>query len=219
MEVNITSQALEAAYALILGASFGLVYDLLSVFRRSVKANIKAVLIAAIFDAIFCMICAAGFFMLGFGPGKGKLRPFLLLFVIPGSALYFIFLSKTVTIILYGLLKIIRQIIKWCLFPFEFVYSLQKKIRKTIKKHLHYTQKWFTIEQRYVIQPSDRNMKGRSANAKDKAKPSDGGNYSGAVGFRDYPDLQHESKNRRRKKSGNRADSPTAGNPVRERRA
>jgi hypothetical protein len=219
MEVNVTNQTLEAAYALLLGASFGLVYDLLSVFRRSVKTNIKAVLISALFDALFCIICAAGFFMLGFGPGKGKLRPFLLLFVVPGSALYFIFLSKPVTIILYGLLKIIRQIIEWILFPFRFIYTAQKKIRKKIKKHLHYTRKWFTIEKHYVTQTRRQNLKGRSANAKDKTKPSDDGDNSGAVGFRAYSDLQHEPKNRRRESSGTGTDASAKRNTVGERRA
>jgi hypothetical protein len=151
MEVYISAQALEALYAFIIGAAAGVLYDLLTVLSKKVKATVNRVVITSVFDLIFCIIVGAWFFMLGYGPGNGRLRLLWILFAIPGSVLYFLFLSKPVTIALDYITRFIWLTLQAVLFPFRMVKKFIKFIAVSSKNLLQYLYKWFTIDPSYKI--------------------------------------------------------------------
>ncbi|MDR2530971.1 MAG: spore cortex biosynthesis protein YabQ [Oscillospiraceae bacterium] len=151
MEIKLTTQAMEAAYAFLMGIASGVLYDVLSVFRRMTKGTLRKTVIAGVLDAAYCTVCALGFFMLGFGPGGGRLRFTLLLFVAPGIALYMLIFSKLVTKGLYSLLKIIRRIIQWCLRPFRLLNRARKQTGDAIRKRVRYVNKVRRIDGTYKL--------------------------------------------------------------------
>jgi hypothetical protein len=172
MSINITKQTAEAAYALLLGGVLGVLYDFLGMYRRA-AVTLKSSTVNAgrinvlngkrgrrlstftstlLFDLLFCVLSGAGFFMLGYGPGGGKLRLFLLLFIAAGAALYFKFFSrfirKLLELLTYAVVRIFRLLI---INPIRWVIKIHKKFTNSAKNNLQLSKKRFTIKRNYVI--------------------------------------------------------------------
>ena len=76
MEVVLAQQTQAFLHAAVLGLLLGLLYDVLAFF------------LTALLDLLFCLIGAAGFFLLVFGESRGVIRGYLPLGAILGGALY-----------------------------------------------------------------------------------------------------------------------------------
>jgi hypothetical protein len=208
MEIYVTSQAIEILYALGFGVCAGVLYDFLAVLRRSAKLAVSRVVIAAIFDVVFCVLCGVGFFMLGYGPGNGRLRLFSLLFALPGTTLYFLLLSRFVTGILNILLTLTRRIICLILTPFKLFIRCVRKFAVFSKNSLRYGVKYVNIGLDYsvdIINPIER--KDRNAKAKVKAKQNRGSSDNhrvGILGTVASADTGKRSKGKRRRSSNSR---------------
>ncbi len=90
MEISITHQQMEAAISLVIGFGTGIVYDFFGVLRRRFILKIFTYL----FDLLFCLLLGCVYFLVGYGPGGGRLRLFMLAFILLGCVLYFLLLSK-----------------------------------------------------------------------------------------------------------------------------
>lgn len=93
MEVVLAQQTQAFLHAAVLGLLLGLLYDVLAFFRRLGGGG---VFLTALLDLLFCLIGAAGFFLLVFGESRGVIRGYLPLGAILGGALYAALCSPTV---------------------------------------------------------------------------------------------------------------------------
>ena len=85
MGTDIMLQLRQAVLSLAAGAAAGLLYDIFAVLRTD-----SGLLGAVLLDGAFSLMAAAGLFALGYGPGEGELRLFMLLFMLAGMGVYFI---------------------------------------------------------------------------------------------------------------------------------
>ncbi|MDR3148592.1 MAG: spore cortex biosynthesis protein YabQ [Oscillospiraceae bacterium] len=205
MEIYVTSQAVEALYAFGFGAIAGVLYDFFAVLRRSARFAVSRAMLAAIFDFLFCAVCGAGFFMLGYGPGNGRLRLLSLLFALPGTTLYFILLSRIVTYLLNALLKLVCRIVRLILTPFRMSVRGVRKFVKFSKNSLRYRMKYVNIGIDYSVNIIER--KENDAQAKVKAKHNRGGGDNNRADIRDpvaSADTGKRAKGKRRRSSDRR---------------
>ncbi len=93
MEVVLAQQTQAFLHAAALGLLLGLLYDVLAFFRRLGGGG---VFLTALLDLLFCLMGAAGFFLLVFGESRGVIRGYLPLGAILGGALYAVLFSPSV---------------------------------------------------------------------------------------------------------------------------
>ena len=89
MKNEIPLQLRQALIALACGGAAGAVYELMAVFRERWRA------LALPLDALFCLASAAALFALGYGPGLGELRLFMILCYCGGMGAYFALLGRS----------------------------------------------------------------------------------------------------------------------------
>ncbi len=97
MEAVLAQQTQAFLHAAALGLLLGLLYDVLAFFRRLGGGG---VFLTALLDLLFCLMGAAGFFLLVFGESRGVIRGYLPLGAILGGALYAVLFCPSVRRIL-----------------------------------------------------------------------------------------------------------------------
>lgn len=141
MDIPISTQLAQIAASTLVGAGLGLFYDFLRIFRIRLRHNIITLLL----DLVFWIVGILALFSLGLGPGQGTLRLFMVIFVLFGSILYFLGLSKLIMRIFTLLFDTIIKIIALFKAPALRIADINKKLLKKQKKLFQKSAKWFTI--------------------------------------------------------------------------
>ena len=124
MGVDILLQLRQSAVSLIAGAAAGLVYDFLAVLRRD-----TGMVGALILDSLFALLMSAGLFLIGYGPGRGELRLFMLAFMLAGMALYFACMGGRARRIMAKIYSFLLRVLEKLLLPVKKVYIFLKKVK------------------------------------------------------------------------------------------
>ena len=107
-----------------LGFILGLLYDILSLFRRTFRKTGVTVFVV---DFCFCIFVAVSSFLLLLGTANGFIRVYLLVAEILGAVIYFL----TFGILVSSVVGLLSDLIKKCFSPF---FKLRKMIFIKIKK-------------------------------------------------------------------------------------
>ncbi|MBQ8586683.1 MAG: spore cortex biosynthesis protein YabQ [Oscillospiraceae bacterium] len=145
MEQPVALQGSQFLLAAILGAGYGVCYDLL----RGLRRNLRALTLPA--DLFFCVLCLCGNLLFAFYIGRGEYRFFMLLASALGASVYFLSLGRLILPLFYflwGLIllplkkicRIMGNLIKKLLIFLKKVFSFGKKsVRiKGRRKKLNY---------------------------------------------------------------------------------
>ena len=116
--------------AILLGASLGLVYDLLRVLRR-----LGGPVWGGLLDAAYCVVLGASVFLFTMA-GDGELRLFILMGTAGGMVLFFCLLSRS----LLPLWELWLQIL---LVPVRLAEGSWEKIREICKKLFSFLKSWY----------------------------------------------------------------------------
>lgn len=206
MELSIAQQELEAIISLLTGFGAGMLYDFLGVIRRRLK---KAVF-SYIFDLLFCIAVGCIFFIVGYGPGGGKLRLFMLVFIVIGCILYFILLSRIFGKLLSSLADFFVFLIRCLLMPFIWFVRLLKKTTKIIKNIFIYLSKWFIIYNRVFIplrkweKSAGRRKEAHHEEQKSEYNYEAGSSDFNGIRYGDFDKTEHNDKRGRSGNGGNR---------------
>lgn len=173
--------------SLAAGFGTGILYDFLGVIRR----RLKRAVFSYILDLLFCAAVGFIFFVIGYGPGGGKLRLFMLAFIVLGCLLYFLLLSRVIGGFLWHLTDFLLYLVHCLFMPFVWLGRLVKKIEKIIKNIFIYLSKWFIIYNRVSVSLSkwkksagDRKEERRETQ-KGKLVYEIGGSHSGGIYYGD----------------------------------
>ena len=150
MGVDILLQLRQAVVSLAAGAAAGLLYDFMAVLRRD-----AGMVGALILDSLFGLLMAVGLFLLGYGPGGGELRLFMLAFLLVGMALYFVCMGGRARRIMTKIYAFLLRVVAKLLWPAKKVYIFLKKVKKIAKKAFQKLKKWYTLYGRTIM--PDRN--------------------------------------------------------------
>ena len=146
MGTDIMLQLRQAVLSLAAGAAAGLLYDIFAVLRTD-----SGLLGAVLLDGAFSLMAAAGLFALGYGPGEGELRLFMLLFMLAGMGVYFIvsggrarrMMAKGCGMLARAAGFVLRPLKKLCIFL--------KKVKNFAKKLFQKLKKWYTLYRRTIV--------------------------------------------------------------------
>ncbi|MBR6654512.1 MAG: spore cortex biosynthesis protein YabQ [Oscillospiraceae bacterium] len=146
MGVDNLLQLQQATVSLAAGAAAGLVYDFLAVLRKN-TGTVGALMM----DSLFALLVAAGLFLIGYGPGKGELRLFMLAFLLAGMALYFALMGGRARRIMAKIYAFVLRVVDKLLWPAKKVYIFLKKVKKIAKKAFQKLKKWYTLYGRTIV--------------------------------------------------------------------
>ncbi|NLL38652.1 MAG: hypothetical protein GX254_03570 [Clostridiales bacterium] len=196
--------------SLATGFGTGILYDFLGVIRR----RLKPAAFGYILDLLFCVAVGFAFFAIGYGPGGGRLRLFMLVFIVLGCLLYFFLLSRVIGGFLSKMTDFIIYMIHCLLMPFVWLYRFFGKTKKIIKNLFIYLSKWFIIYKRVSV-PLDKWRKSaggrkeaRHETQKSKFIYKSGGSGSGGIHYGDFNQTAHVNKRSRSEYGGNREPNP-----------
>ena len=130
--------------AIMLGIIGGLVYGIISIFRKYVIHNIVAVYIE---DIIFWVIYALTSFLVMLTLNYGDIRPYIVFGVFIGLIIYVIFIHRLVIKLLSPIITIIRLFIEIILTPFDIILYPFKKLLLFLKNYLQISKKCEKIKQ------------------------------------------------------------------------
>ena len=130
MENAIRDQILEAAATLLCGLSLGLVYEVLGELRHRLGRAAGILL-----DLLFCCGFAWTLFLLGMGPGKGRLRLYMPLLALLGMACWRVLLGSATHRISAKLLHAVSQFLRWTVRPLKKCLKFLKKYEKILKSY------------------------------------------------------------------------------------
>ncbi|MDR0936167.1 MAG: hypothetical protein LBM98_05735 [Oscillospiraceae bacterium] len=172
MEISVGNQLYLCMLALALGLCGGVLYDLLRCATARVPGKVPRGLLTLASDIVYCLLCGGAFFAMALGPGGGQLRFFLLLFIVPAGAVYFLLLSKPVSWLLDKLLDLLGFIIHYLVLPVKFGAKTGKKVNIKAKNLLRYERKWYTIERSYAVSIPKRQKSAKEVQANEnETKP------------------------------------------------
>ena len=146
MGIDNLLQLRQAAVSLAAGAAAGLVYDLLAVLRKDTGA-----VGAMVLDSLFAVLVAAGLFLIGYGPGEGELRLFMLAFMLAGMALYFALMGGRARRVMTKIYAFCLRVVDKLLWPAKKLYIFLKKVKKIAKKAFQKLKKWYTLYGRTIM--------------------------------------------------------------------
>lgn len=136
---DIMRQLWQAAISVAVGGAAGLVYDALAALRRG-----RGLVFAFLLDSIFCFALGAGLFAIGYGPGEGELRLFMLACLTFGLVLYFAVLGGKN-----------RRLFGFCITGIgkaaAFAGKPLKKLEKNAKKLFQKLKKWYTLYHKTIV--------------------------------------------------------------------
>lgn len=142
MELPVSVQATQALASLCAGVLAGLFYDFLRVVRRHVPGRAMV----GLTDALFCLVCTALLFSVGYVFGGGKQRIFMSVLSVLGGVLYFCTLSRLTVGLCEFLYRMVRFAFRILVFPAVWAGKVFKKTRLFLKKLFLYRKKWYTIK-------------------------------------------------------------------------
>lgn len=131
MELDVSKQLLQLGASWLAGFAIGLLYDVLRVLRRRLKAS-------ALLDGLFCLAALFALFTLGMSVGGGSLHIFMLAFFALGFASYMLLLSDIVLAVLDKIMRFVGKLLA----P---LVKLAKKICRFVKKCFSKANKWFNM--------------------------------------------------------------------------
>lgn len=141
MGIEIEAQTMTVLWALTLGGSLGVFYDVARILRHKAKNH----LLGGLLDICFWIIATTGLFLLAIMRGGGEVRVYMVCVVVIGATLYFLTISRLVVIFLGIFAEIVRFLLGICLLPIHTVKAILKKIVKKQKNDFHYRRKWYRI--------------------------------------------------------------------------
>jgi hypothetical protein len=120
--------------SLILGASLGIVYDILRAFRQTFKIKI----LTLIFDVFFFIVCAVSLYLYSIGTTYGEVRLFVVVGVVSSLILEQLTLSRFITLVFSVLLGFVKTLFFFMLIPIKrpFV-SLFKCVKEKVFSNFH----------------------------------------------------------------------------------
>lgn len=130
--------------AIMLGIIGGLIYGIISIFRKYVMHNIVAVYIE---DIIFWVTYAITSFLVMLTLNYGDIRPYIVFGVFLGLIVYVIFIHSLVIKLLSPIITIIRLFIEIVFTPFDLVLYPFKKLLLFLKNYLQINKKYEKIKQ------------------------------------------------------------------------
>ena len=139
MENHISQQLFLFLGALLLGAVFGLAYDLL----RAVHRKFSRALVVC--DLLFCAVVAAGLIGYTMHSAGGELRLYLALGSVLGAAAYFSTVSAALRPLWDFWMDFLLAFCRICAIPAIFLQKNLKKMKVRLKKHFHFWMKWVKI--------------------------------------------------------------------------
>lgn len=157
MEIYLAEQALVFAEALLVGAVFGLLYDVFRITRIAFSTSPGVVFVE---DIVFFTVCAIVTFFFGLTVIDGMLRVFLIFGELSGAIVYYFTLGRLVMSISKKIITVVKAIINfmikwifrpiWNVFysivalivrPFVFFKKIFKKKLQKAKFHLKIKRK------------------------------------------------------------------------------
>jgi hypothetical protein len=138
MEISLPAQMAEFAFALLLGAGFGFMYDCM----RIVRGRLPLRGVTMVLDGLFCLFCAAAAFWFAMSFGGGRLRLSSIIAVSFGVILYFYLLSAFVRSVGFVLIDGVIELFRVVFRPFI---SISKKIHKILTKSFSFLKKCHII--------------------------------------------------------------------------
>ncbi len=134
MALPIPLQLARACAAVVCGAALGLWYDLLRLPRLLLRAR----LVSAAFDLVFCLGAALALFTLGLGPGGGQLRLYMCACALLGFLLW---RAAPGRLLAQGEARLAALLRRWgrsCRNGLKNRKNSAKKLWIYAKKHLHF---------------------------------------------------------------------------------
>lgn len=125
--IVISHQLLECLWALILGAVFGLLYDILRFARRLLCLPFGESMLLNITDFLYLLFCSASYCVFLFSASNGRFRAFTFVSLAVGFALYRLLPGKIVDRILTLVSRFLRFVFKWITFPIRFLFGVVKR--------------------------------------------------------------------------------------------
>jgi len=139
MELSLFDQVREFVWAILLGASLGLVYDIMRIIRGRIPKPVLTMLL----DGIYWIVCATAAFGFAMGFGGGELKLYSLLAMCGGIIAYFLLLSIYVRSIGFMVLDAILNVLQTLWKPIQ---PLRKKISNILIKCFPFVQKYTIIK-------------------------------------------------------------------------
>jgi len=157
VKISLANQLMCAALSLALGAAAGLLYDVL----HEMRTMFRSVLISALMDILFWMVCIAAVFMLAMTAGQGELRIYMVAGIAGGGAIYLSTVSRAVRTILRRVTRAVKRAIAA---PAAYAARQTKKSAKIAKNIFQLKKNYCTMK--LSISRQD---------ARDKRRAKDGG--------------------------------------------
>ncbi len=150
-------QQISLLYALILGITWGIVYDLLRAFRLRLPFSFTW-----LFDFLYCFFVIATLFLFAPYYSNGYIRATIVISAILGFTLYYVSLGRLVRKITQLLGDLLTWLVALLVRPFILLGSFLTKplekfsifLQKSIKKIFSFPRRWFTMRK----MPKDTNM-------------------------------------------------------------
>ncbi len=125
--IVISHQLLECLWALLLGAFFGLVYDVLRFITRLFSTRFSELLLKNITDLLYLLFCSASYCVFLYSASNGRFRFFTFLSLAFGFVLYRLLPGKIIDRFLELVSRGVRLILKWILYPFRCLGAILKR--------------------------------------------------------------------------------------------
>lgn len=125
--IVISHQLLECLWAMLLGAFFGLLYDLLRFVRNLVHTSLGGLLLLNITDLLYLSFCSASYCIFLYSASNGRFRSFTFISLAVGFVLYRLLPGRIIDRSLTALSSFLRLIFKWITYPLRLFLGLVKK--------------------------------------------------------------------------------------------
>ena len=132
---------MQTLWALGAGLVLGFVYDVLRVTRRKIRKKLATELL----DLLFWISAALLLFVLGMGPGRGRLRMFMIIAAVFGGSAYFLTLGRYVRAVLTFFADAAASVIRTFSAPAAKVMSRIKIFIIFAKNSFKKAFPWYTI--------------------------------------------------------------------------
>lgn len=125
--IVISHQLLECLWALLLGAVFGLLYDVLRFVRSFVRLSFGELLLLNITDILYLLFCSASYCVFLYSASNGRFRSFTFISLVAGFALYMLLPGRFINRILNVVSRSLRLMFKWLTYPLRVLFDVVKK--------------------------------------------------------------------------------------------
>lgn len=135
MEISVTTQSMTFLYACLVGAAFGVLYDVFRILRLAFPKGSVLIIVEDILFFAICGVCTF-FFLLTFS--SGQVRYYIILGILVGFFLYYFTLGKLIYavsgLIIKGIKKALHFLFRVISWPFRKIFGLFWKLTGPIRK-------------------------------------------------------------------------------------